>query len=80
VDTCAKEPGSFCQFLTANITGSAPWCLIFDEFLYDGDHGVRGWLLRCKQCKESEAELLFDSRRGLLKRSSDFLPGKVKER
>jgi hypothetical protein len=53
-DTCAKERGSFCQFLASRVDGSAPMCAIFNEFLYDGNHGISGWLLRCNKCKESE--------------------------
>lgn len=50
--TCAIEPGEFCsEFGTKNF-GTRPWCLHFNQELYDID----GWVQRCAQCVVAEKE------------------------
>jgi hypothetical protein len=50
--TCATEPGKFCHKLGTKKFGSQPWCMLFDEQLFEQD----GWVQRCKQCVEAGKE------------------------
>lgn len=49
-DTCASEPGEFCQFTTTRpgSFGRKAYCRLFFTDLYDKD----GWLQRCSACKK----------------------------
>jgi hypothetical protein len=55
-NTCASKPGEFCHFCSANGTGSKIFCDLFKKSLYDETGDVRGWIQRCKECKEAENE------------------------
>jgi hypothetical protein len=49
-NTCAIEPGVFCQWQGAMSWGTRSVCMLFqNEPLHDKD----GWLQRCKQCVET---------------------------
>jgi hypothetical protein len=53
-NTCASEPGMFCQFLGAIHFGTKPVCLLFpsDDNSYTALHEQDGWVQRCTTCKE----------------------------
>jgi hypothetical protein len=55
--TCAKEKGVFCHYLKSRIDGFDPVCSLFDRRIYDKDGSIMGWLLRCKECIDSELSI-----------------------
>jgi hypothetical protein len=61
LDSCAKAKGEFCQFFISSFTGYSPRCALFNEQLFDSEGDVRGWILRCQQCKEARRK--WDQRR-----------------
>lgn len=55
-NTCASEPGKFCQFTGSKSFGTIPFCTLFQEPLevsadQYGGLGL-GWTQRCKACKQ----------------------------
>jgi hypothetical protein len=54
VDTCAKKPGAFCQYLALKKLGLNPHCDLFDLPVRDENGDVKGWLLRLDECKKAE--------------------------
>lgn len=52
--TCASKPGEFCRFLVAKADGSWPRCVLFGQYVFDGDGSIQGWLLRCSECLAAE--------------------------
>lgn len=56
-DTCASEPGHFCQRLGTRKFGQIPICTLFSDDgqnteLYDSD----GWAWRCPACTAAEVK------------------------
>lgn len=54
--TCAVSPGVFCEYTGSKSFGTKPWCLLFQEPLFD-DGNPSGWLKRSESCLNSEVVL-----------------------
>lgn len=52
--TCAESKGKFCPFMRVEIGGDFPSCVIFDEEFLEVENG---YVMRCKECLESEIEV-----------------------
>ena len=52
-NTCASEPGRFCQFAGAKSFGTRPWCMLFNTELKD----INGWLQRSPKCLKNAREV-----------------------
>lgn len=60
-ETCASEPGVFCQFLGSRNLGMVPICCLFPSGrevytnLYTTDGQETSWLARCPDCLKGGA-------------------------
>lgn len=49
-NTCASEPGKFCEYMRVSNFGNRWVCHLYDTEVREDKDG--GWLQRTKQCKE----------------------------
>lgn len=57
-NTCASEPGKFCQFLGTVRFGTIDVCRLFpdEDTAWTRLHHVNGWLHRCHACILAERD------------------------
>lgn len=56
--TCASEPGKFCEFIGSNRMGTQPVCTLFPDPDVGSTHTrlmiKDGWIQRCDACKNAD--------------------------